>query len=298
VRRLRRFRLTERDREVIEALRRYRYLRTGQIHRLVFAPQAGLQMTRRRLRFLAAPEFAYLQRAEFYVHEGAIKPESAYFLGSAGLGLLTELGLPPPPYPTDRPGRVRHRFLEHALELSEFRLKLELALRPLPFLSLPRFVAEFEIKEHLQNAVSKERYKLYHAFPGGPRRLVVFPDAMFILRQRETTAERLYFAEIDRGTEGAQVIRDKAAAYQLYREQGIFKKFGSFPRFRVLFQAPSEKHSRQIRQALAGSKGEELFWVAAATELSPATLLTAPVWTDSAGKRRAIFSTAVSSPVS
>jgi hypothetical protein len=287
----RRFRLTDRDREVIAALVRYRYLRTGQIHRLIFAPRAGLQMTRRRLRFLSAPDFAYLQKAEFFVSNSALKPESAYFLGPNGLALLAELGLPPPDYSTDRRGRVKHRFLEHALELSEFRLKFELALKSHPFLRLHRFVAEFEVKEHMQHATTKERFKLYHLFPGGPKGLFVYPDALFILRyeEAERSAQRLYFAEIDRDTEGTEVIRNKAAAYQLYREQNIQKKFGEFPRFRVLLQAPSAKHAAAVRRALNGCKGEELFWTAAAPDVNPETILTAPVWTDSAGKPRSIF---------
>lgn len=286
---VRRFRLTDRDREVVKALVRFRYLRTGQIHRLVFAPNAGLQMTRRRLRFLSAPEFAYLQKVDFFVSGATVRPESAFFLGPQGIALLGELGIPEPSYALDRSSRVRHRFLEHALALSEFRLQLELTLRTIPELELQRFVADFEVKEHLRNATSKERYKLYHAFPDGPRRLVVYPDALVILRHTATDARRLYFLEIDRGTEGSEVIRDKAAGYHLYRERDIQKKFGDLPRFRVLLLAPSPKHADRLQRMLGGCKGEELFWVAAATEIHPDTILTAPVWTDSGGQRRSIF---------
>lgn len=287
----RRFRLTERDRQVVTALARYRYLRTGQIHRLIFAPQSGPQMTRRRLRFLAAPDFAYLQKVEFFVSGNAIQQESAYFLGPQGIALLGELGLPPPPFSTERPGRVKHRFLEHALDLSEFRVKLELALRNHPVLELQRFIADFEVKEHLQNATARERFKLYHAFPGGTERLIVYPDALLILRHKPTGARRLYFVEIDRGTEGGRVLRAKAAAYRLYEEQQIYRKFGDFPHFRVLLQAPSAKHAQAVRRALAGCKGEELFWTAAAGDLQPDTLLAARVWTTSSGKAQSIFQT-------
>ncbi len=46
------FVLTERDIEMLKVINRYRYLRTGQIKRLVFPDNASLQSTRRRLRGL------------------------------------------------------------------------------------------------------------------------------------------------------------------------------------------------------------------------------------------------------
>ena len=46
------FLVTERDIEILKVINRYRYLRTGQIKRLIFADNSSLQSTRRRLRFL------------------------------------------------------------------------------------------------------------------------------------------------------------------------------------------------------------------------------------------------------
>lgn len=286
----RRFVLTARDTEILRAVARYRYLRTGQIHRLLFAP-AGAQMARRRLRHLASDSCRYLGKAEFVLQTEGAPYEIAYFLAPPGIRYLAELGESPPEYALERQGRVRHRFLEHALALSEFRLKLELALRALPALSLRRFVADFEVKEHMKAAAGKERFKLYYAFPSGPaRRAVVYPDAMAIIAAGEEAdaEQRLFFLEIDQGTESHAVIREKVFAYHLYREAGVFRKFGDFNRFRVLFQTHSEKRLRLLRETLAEVKGGELVWLAAAPAINEETILTGAVWTDIKGQQRSI----------
>lgn len=285
------FTLTERDREILRAVARYRYLRTGQVCRLLFAPTSSMQMARRRLRLLASDSCRYLRRVECLVRTEGMPQESAYYLAPAGISYLTDLGDTPPEYALERQGRVRHRFLEHALALSEFRLLLELALRRLPFLTLRRFVPDFEVKEHLKATGGKERFKLYYAFPSGPpRRRVVYPDAMIVLAVGDDKEgqQRLFFVEIDRGTESHGVICDKVFAYERYLEAGIFRKFGAFPRFRVLLQTHSPRRARLLRETLASVRGGELVWIAAEPDLTPETILTGAVWTDAKDQPRSI----------
>src|SRR5512133_2108564 len=83
----RRFVLTARDTEILRAVARYRYLRTGQVHRLLFAP-AGAQMARRRLRQLASDSCRYLGKAEFVLQTEGAPYEIAYFLAPPGIKYL------------------------------------------------------------------------------------------------------------------------------------------------------------------------------------------------------------------
>lgn len=284
--------LTGRDLDVLRALNRYRYLRTGQLRRLLFAG-SSLQATRRRLQKLSHPGYRYLGKIAAAAQLLGDHAETAYFLESGGAALLTRLEEKLVPYPRSHPGRVRHYFLEHALTLSEFRLQLELALTGHARAQLRRFVSEHELKEGAERRLSKEAYRLYHEFPHPHRPLpyVVHPDALFILAGSGPYSgrQRLYFVEIDRGSEHLGVLRDKVTGYRLLAAAGSYRKFGDFPDFRLLIQAPSPRRAANIRTALAGQQGEELAWVAAAPAITPASVLSEPVWTDHENKAQALL---------
>jgi hypothetical protein len=295
----RRFRLTERDWGILRMLNRYRYARTSQISRLLFPATASPQMARRRLRNLADPAYRYIERIEPYVQIGNGSAECAWHLDRSGKELLRALGDELVAYPRNkRGGRVKHDFLAHALDLSEFRLVLELALRNHPVIGLHRFTGQHELKRHVTAAIGADAYQLYdrvtdpHAIQGQSYK--VDPDALVVLqgKGRFADARQLYFVETDRGTEGLGRLRDKVIGYGLYHELAVYRKYGDFVGFLVLFQVPSPRRADNLRRALAATRGAELVWITDSARVTEATVLSAPIWLDHRGERKAILNTA------
>lgn len=287
--------LTSRDLAVLQAVNRYRYLKTSQIQRLLFPDAATLQTTRRRLRKLAHPAWGYLERISGTAQAGDGRPEMAFALGKEGAAILTGMGETLVPYPRSRPaGGGRHLYLEHALGISEFRVCLELALREHPAIRLQRFVQEDELKTHLRRGIKKDAYKLYHRLPHPrtQREYVVHPDALIVLAARGQPAldkqkkQRLFFLEVDRGKESLRILRDKVIGYQLFRQSGTFRKFGDFADFLVLLVTNSERRVRNLREALTDVPGEADVWIAQDIQISKTTVLKGAVWLDHTGHQR------------
>lgn len=271
------FVLTERDLHILDALARYRYLRTGQIARLVFPGRSTLQSARRRLKYLY--HAGYVGRIQPLSQEPLGHAEMAYFLERAGAALLDEDVLPR----FSRQHHVKPMFLRHALDVSEFRLRLELAAQTLPHIDVQRVIMDHELKSHTENAVGKRRYRLFDDVldPIGKRKLVVHPDMMFILRattEGGKTFQRLFFVEIDRGTEGLAVIQDKLTGYALYQRERIFRKFGDFDGFRVLIQTNADRRARNIVELVERFEGNVDAWVTSEASETHDDVLTSPSW--------------------
>lgn len=284
--------LTNRDLGVLKAVNRYRYLRTGQIKRLLFPETATLQTTRRRLRKLSHPSWRYLGRIGPEAQLGDERSEMAFFLDEPGAELLAGIGETVIPYPRARTGGAGHFFLDHALGISEFRVSLELALQDETDIRLHRFVHESELKTHLRRGIKKDAYKLYHRFPHPrtQREYVVHPDALIVLAAaRKQEQRRLFFLEVDRGTEPLRIIRDKVIGYHLLRESGVFRKFGDFEDFLVLTVTNSERRAGNMREALTDVPGEEDIWIAAEERITEQTVLTGAVWLAHDGQWSAVL---------
>lgn len=283
--------ITGRDLEILRAVHRYRYLRTGQVKRLLFPESTTLQSARRRLRKLAHPGWRYLIRIGRAGQAGATAPEAAFCLATAGADLLGSCGDELIPYPRGRSGGGP-LYLEHALALSEFRLALELGLRADPDLRLHRFVHEEELKTHLRRGLSKDAYKLFHLFrhPRSGQEYVVHPDALIVLAAGETAAaRRLFFLEIDRGSEALRLVADKVTGYRLLKESGAFRKFGDFADFLVLLVTNSERRADNLRKAFTDVPGEADVWIAHEAAIGKDTVLMEAVWRDHEGKWQALL---------
>ena len=271
------FVLTERDLAILKALGDYRYLRTGQVARLVFPDSKTMQGARRRLKYLY--HAGYVGRIQPMTDSALGQAEMAYFLEPAGADLLDDDALPR----FSRKGLVKPLFLRHALEVSEFRLNLELAAQAASGIGLHRVVMDFELKSHTEQAVGRRRYRLFDEVldPIGKRKLVVHPDMLFVLKAETGQGQvfqRLFFVEIDRGTEGLRVISDKLTGYHLYKREGIFRKFGEFADFRVLIQTNSEKRRENIREAAGKFDGVLDAWVTDDRLVNVGSVLRGPIW--------------------
>lgn len=273
--------LVDRDLEILKALSRYRYMRTSQIKRLVFPNNKSAQSTQRRLKFLYHNRFIGRIVPLFQIGLGS--GETAYYLDQKGAAVLedqdVELGV------YAKPNKVKYQFLNHALDISDFRVKLELSLQDHPVIELHRFIADFELKSFTEIAIGKRKYKLWERLehPLSKESYVVYPDALIILKTKpdQKPYQRLLFLEVDRATETLSVIKDKVVGYNLYKKLGIFKKFGNFDTFTVLLQTTSQKRANNIRHALTDVEGGELVYVTSVDKVDEITILQGQIWLNS-----------------
>ena len=283
------FVLTDRDIEILRAVNRCRYLRTSQIKRIVFPQNTTLQSTRRRLKYLFHNKF--LGRITPFIQIGQGEGETAYYLDKAGGELLKEYG--DELYSYSQQNQVRTQFLNHALDLSEFRINMETALKSHPIIELYRFTCDFELKEYTLKAMGRKIYKLYDEVihPINRQRHVVYPDALIILKGKGEYDEfqKVYFLEIDRGTESLSVIRDKVIGYNIYHKQKIFNKFGAGDVFTVLLQTSSEKRAENIRKYLVDQEGAELVWVTNVQQVDENSIISSPIWQDYQFEQKAMI---------
>lgn len=283
------FSITDRDIEILQALNRYRYLRTGQIHDLLFGENGTQQSARRRLRNLY--HHNYIARAQPFVKLGEPVPEIAYYLSNKGRDVLREHGEVVRFW--RKASEVKYQFLEHALALSGFRVKLEKAVAMIDGASIGRFIPDFEMRDEAEKYVGKKRYLLYRELvhPANRKTYIVHPDALIELRYEKDgkSASRLVFVEIDQGTQSLERIRDKVTGYHLAKEQKLFQQYGGYLDFLLLFQAQSEKRCKNILESLVDHVAGGIVRAATASELSPQSILTEPVWRDIQGERKRLF---------
>lgn len=283
------FQITDRDLEILRALNRYRYMRSGQIHRLLFSDNGTVQSARRRLRALY--HHSYIERARPYVQVGKPAPEMAYYLGRKGRQLMKQEGQIVKYW--RKGGEVKYQFLEHALAVSEFRLNLELAVNALEEVTLEQFIPDFQMREHAEGFVGRKRYLLYRevTHPVNRKSYVVHPDALIVLSavRDGKKASRMICLEIDQGTQGLDRIRDKMTGYHLARQENLLRQFSGLSSFIVLFQTRTRKRAENIFDTLIDHASENMARVACKDEVSPETLLSEPIWKELSGAFKSIM---------
>lgn len=287
--------LKERDLDIVKLVNTYKYLQTSHVHQLLFDKASK---RRAQTRLMKLFQNGYLGRVTPIVAPGKGSSETAYYLDQAGKELLEMQGIEALFYA--KAGKISHHNLLHSLDLSDFRVNLELALRE-PKLSeiieLKSFVADFEIKGRTDKAVHPHRFKLYKLYdeiihPTTKEPLIIYPDASIILKGKGKYEkhEELYFLEVDRGTEGLQVIQKKVIAYHYYKQQGIFKKFGeNLKTFTVLIQTSSTKRAENMRKALADVNGSDLIWVSDISKVNQQSIMQQAIWQDHKGTMQAVI---------
>ncbi len=278
------FRVTERDIDILKAVNRYRYMRTGQIKRLIFPENQSSQSCQKRLKLLFHNK--YLGRAHPFLQYGneGQNSEVAYFLDQAGAKCLNENGIGLVFSRTKK--RLKHNPQLHALDLAEFRVNLELALQQAESLTLRLFVPDFLLKEGATSLTGLKRYRLYEEIrdPATGQTTVFFPDAAVILESPQNEAKRLFFVEIDRGTEGLETIRRKIAAYHLYATHRLYSKYGDFDRFIVLFQTNSPRRAANMVRLINEMQCKPTTLVTDHKQVTATTLLKGDIWQTSQGK--------------
>lgn len=258
----RRMRLTERDMDIIEAVHLYRILRQDQLQTLFFSSKNACQRALARLY-----DHAFLERKFLPVLYG--RSPTLYVLDKRGADLLrSERGYEDLVwYSTNKD--LKTDFIEHTAALNDFRLSIVVSARRAG-LELITWASESQLKAdydrvrvaHLRQAVS------------------VIPDGYFVLNTLHGKAH--FFVEIDRGTETLQRFKQKVRAYVAYHESGGYEQRYGTQSLRILTVVTGAGRLSNLHLATAQvteeTRGKRRFWFALASDLTPETVLTKPVW--------------------
>jgi hypothetical protein len=224
-----------------------------------------------------------------------LKQAYAYYLTSAGAAYLRdECGQDDITIP--RKNHVKHLFLQHSLDVSEFFVTLHLAVQREENLWLEQFIGDFEPKKRIreQHTNTLREREIYREFVHQGKKFTLLPDALFVLTDTdpETGAQekQLFLVEIDRSTESIhKVLVERCLTYHLAKHHRAFAEYGAGNDFTVLIQTTNERRRNNIQSALAGVPGAELVWTTAFPLVSPESLLTGKIWIDWQGQERAIL---------
>jgi len=212
-------RFQPRDRAIIQAVAKYRYVTTAGLLKL-FAPEGrGERAVRRRLMILfhnrylkrhflfpldRPPEIGSTQAIYVLDKEAARKLwGSEWWRTSEGKKLV-------------RRRKVGYHHLKHSLAVAQFQLTLDLAIGRSRGMVLDRFTADMEDKG-MRIRVPIPRYRVTRRGverKGGIERLTVWPDASFQLRSKKRSW--YYFLELDLSTRKTERLFKRFLAYWQY----------------------------------------------------------------------------------
>lgn len=261
-------RLTERDRQILRHVHLHRFLRSD--HLLALMPGSRQQLLR-RLQRLYHHGFLERPRCQIDYYHRSGSRTMAYGLGNKGAGLLKrELNLPFHRFDWPCPNRVERLFLEHALMISDFMVRLEVACRGRTDVHLLN-VDELE-SARKQCAPFQWKVRIARGQICG-----VIPDRVFGLELANLPAGRnriWYFLEADRGTMPIQRQRldqssfhRKLLAYQATWTQNLHRKLRIL-RFRVLTVTTSAQRLASMQSACRSlQRGHGLFLFATSDSL-------------------------------
>jgi Replication-relaxation len=275
--------LTERDREIIRLVHRFRFVRSSHICSLI--PGSPQQLLR-RLKLLYHHGFLERPRAQIdYYHKGG-SHHMVYGLGSKGAAFL-QRDLDPGfghvrwGEKNRAAGRV---FLEHALLVSDMMVAIELACRQTGIQLLTN--RELAVPD---KTTGKRRPFRWQVKISNRLKLGVIPDYVFALDfkdQRGTGNRAFFFLEADRAT--MPVIRKnlsqtsffrKLRAYEATWSQSIHQTQFGFHRFRVLTVTTSAERVKSLVNACSKlERGQGLFLFADRTVLEKQGNMFLAVW--------------------
>ena len=257
-------RLTERDREIIRLVERFRFVRSSHICSLI---PGSPQQVLRRLKLLYHHGFLERPRAQIdYYHQGGSR-HIVYGLGNKGASLLKqELGVAIDRHDWGEKNRsVGRIFLEHALLVSDVMVTIEIACRRTGIQLLT--CRELAVVDPITGQRRPFRWQVNIS---KRQKLGIIPDYVFALdfNDRSGTGNRaIFFLEADRAT--MPVIRKNLSQTSFYRKLRAYEatwsqlihqtQFG-FNRFRVLTVTTSAARVKSLIEACSQlQRGQGLF---------------------------------------
>jgi len=254
-------RLTERDREILLALHRYRFLTTD--HLMTLTGTISRWGMNARLRLLYDHKYVDRPKAQYAIFAYADKRPIVYALGNQGASLLSTrygLKMPAKVYWTEKNRRVRERHIEHTLGISDFMIGVEMMCRERDHLEFidPQTIIN-NSPAQTQRTKYPFRWKTTIEHNGERQKISLVPDYVFGLRELSSGQEKYYFVEIDNGTMPVK-RRDnrqtsylrKVLSYADTFENKIAQNRFEISGFQVLTVTTSSKRIESIQAAIDG----------------------------------------------
>lgn len=260
------FRLNDRDALILKFINDCRALTTQQVETLFFKsakPAYG------RLHKLYHHEYVERQ----FITQVVTAPAASrvvYTIAPLGAAVLAQTyGYSPEDiHPASRQVRSWEK-LQHLLAINDVRLALTRAVWDTPDMSMKDWRDEFMFR-------SAPRYVTVTTARGGDKRQPVYPDAYIHLATPR--GEARFFLEVDLGTEGLEQVKGQIAIYQAYILSGRYHEDFQSRSLRILIVAPSPRRLENLVKAVESQGGGERYWLTTREQITPALLLTAPIW--------------------
>lgn len=278
-----RFRLTDRDREIVQAVYSFRALSAAQVEALLFQPEKGqdhpTKTTRCQLRLKLLYHTGYLFRDEQPQKLSEGRKPLVYFLDRKGAELIPEIaGNPSEVTNTRRQDRnLSQLFLDHLLSTNDVRVAITVAAKH----------QAWDIETWLDDTTLKKahmgEYVMLKSEQGKLQQATVVPDGYFILN----TGEYVYhhFLEIDRRTvtgeasnSGKRDWARKVRAYLEYYRSGQYEKRYHTQGLRILTVTTGERRLANLREITERAGGKARFWFTTFDKVTAVTVLTASIW--------------------
>jgi Replication-relaxation len=282
--------LTERDKDILYAVYRYRFLRS---HQIVQLATGSNQKVLRRLQKLY--HHGYLERPlcqlDYFQKKGS--HYIVYGLARCGFLYLRKTNTLPPESsdPSAQNHQVKRLFLEHALMISDIMFTMEIECRKSDKIRLL-------IGEELSTGFSGTGHhsKGWAVTGSGRRHFYVIPDQVFALEFTETKERILCFLEADRGTMPVHRSRldmssfeRKFLAYESTWQRRLHLKLFGEKRVRVLAVTDSEERATHLRDACTSLQtGKGIFLFSTRDKILKSLQTFADPWTDAFGKTVAL----------
>jgi hypothetical protein len=226
--------LTDRDREIVRLVYKYRFLSSVQIVSLLGESH---QQILRRLQLLYHNRYLERPRAQLEYFRRGGSHHIIYGLGNKGGALLRENGIKIRKLKWGaKNGSVGSIFFRHAVLLAEIMVECELACRRMAGV---RLLTSIDLSQ--ESGITLPQPLKWKVQVKGHLKLGVLPDAVFALRTAKNRSINLFFLEADRGT--MPIIRKKLwqtsfyrklLAYQATWRTGLHRSKFGIHRFRVL----------------------------------------------------------------
>ncbi|WP_271586801.1 replication-relaxation family protein [Bradyrhizobium sp. CCBAU 53415] len=279
---------------ILRQLARHRFLRSTHIAALV---DRSVDRANDRLCRLFHAGFVDRPRAQLDYYPASGSAPMVYALGDLGAELLAERGIECGHLELSRRNRNAGRpFIEHQLEIIDFRISLDRVVRQRDDISVihsDELVSEFPKQTCSMRNPFTMRVGVSHN--GRTQEIGLVPDLTFGIRFADSS-RRCFMVEIDRGTMPimrADLMQTSVARkMQAYLAAHSAKKHESqfgWKAFRVLIVTNDRSRARSMKEALrrlseARSIGPTLFLFALRDELRASGPI-AYDWEDGAGRR-------------
>ncbi len=247
--------LTERDRRLIEHVRRFRLMSRDQL--MAIAPFGSLTRANTRLATLVGARL--LSRKQMPVYPGKGSAQALYFLGRAS-GAVLKIEHETLGTHIRQVSRWDLRQVEHVVAANQALVRAIQAIRGAPAAAIIAFRTEPELRQLFSD-----------------RRLV--PDGW--VAWAELGKRFNYFLEIDLHHEGLQEWREKVLRYLEYAESGVHQERFGFKAFRVLVLAKSAARIKNLRQI--GEEAGRMFLFGELGNVDAQAFLN-PVWLTAKGE--------------